>query len=430
MWDGRTWVPDEDRSLMLRAALSTQYVLTDEARTAEDKRWAEKSGNAGHLDAMVRVTRGFEDCQAVPKDFDRNVMLLTCNNGTLNLGTGEFRESFPEDMLTSKCDVAYDVNAKCPTFERYLSEALPDLQVQAFMRRWLGYCLTGCVNEQKFVVCWGERGSNGKSLLFGVLNALLGDKYAWTAQPKLLLDNDKSQHDTIYASLCGKRLCMVSEIKVGRVWDEAAVKNLTGGDRINCRRMHEDEWVFEPTHKIMVATNPKPRVRDTSDAFWRRLILVPFEVSFTGDKADPGLKDKLLKELPGILNWMVEGCREWRANGLQVPEKLTAATQDYREDEDQDRVGAWIDKHFVFEQGCMLESAEIQALIDEWNARNKNLIYMNTLSQRLQQKGAKRMKTKEYRGYEGVRRRTQEESAVTPGDTPPRVTHNYTKPIN
>jgi putative DNA primase/helicase len=112
------------------------------------------------------------------------------------------------------------------------------------------------------------------------------------------------------------------------------VKWLTGGDRVRARRLYENSYEFDPTHKVWLATNHKPIVRGTDPAFWSRIKLIPFEISFEG-REDRTLKQTLLDELPGILAWAVEGCIEWQREGLNFPEAVVRATQKYRHESDQ-----------------------------------------------------------------------------------------------
>jgi putative DNA primase/helicase len=113
------------------------------------------------------------------------------------------------------------------------------------------------------------------------------------------------------------------------------IKEFTGGDPIRARRMREDPWEFLPTHKILLCTNHRPRVKGTDHAIWRRLRLIPFNVTFADDQQDKSLPQKLRRELPGILAWCVAGFDDWRAaGGLNPPVEVIRATAHYRKDED------------------------------------------------------------------------------------------------
>jgi putative DNA primase/helicase len=201
-----------------------------------------------------------------------------------------------------------------------------------FVQRFLGYCLTGQVSEQVLPIFWGA-GANGKSTLIETIMAMLGMDYSAKAPQNLLLTKRYS-HPTELTVLQGKRFVVASETESGCRLAEAAVKEMVGGDTITARRMREDFWSFQPTHKIVVATNHKPVVRGTDHAIWRRLLLVPFLVTIPPAERDRSLPDQLKEELPGILSWCVQGCLKWQELGLEQPAAVQRATTDYRTEED------------------------------------------------------------------------------------------------
>jgi phage/plasmid-associated DNA primase len=130
------------------------------------------------------------------------------------------------------------------------------------------------------------------------------------------------------------------EVEDGSRLAESLVKQLTGGDRVKARRMRQDFWEFEPTHKVLMACNHKPQVRGTDNAIWRRITLVPFTETIPTAEQDKNLPDKLRREAAGILAWAVEGCLEWRREGLQAPEAVRQATGAYRAE--MDVLGAFL----------------------------------------------------------------------------------------
>jgi putative DNA primase/helicase len=162
------------------------------------------------------------------------------------------------------------------------------------------------------------------------LLAVFGE-YAGSAVEHLLLAKGGDSHPTELADLFGKRLVVASEISDGRTWNAARVKLLTGGDRVKARRMREDFWEFDPTHKFIVLSNPRPRADASDMALWERLKLVAFDQCFKA-KPDKKLKEKLRGHLPAVLAWAVQGCLAWQKDGLVVSTSVTAATEEYREE--------------------------------------------------------------------------------------------------
>jgi putative DNA primase/helicase len=183
------------------------------------------------------------------------------------------------------------------------------------------------------LIFWGE-GANGKSTFLGTILAMLGQHYAMQSVSELIMVRQGEAHPTERADLFGKRLVACIETDEGKKLAESLVKQLTGGDKIRARRMPEDYWEFEPTHKIIVAANHKPVIRGTDHGIWRRLNLVPFTVTISEATKDKHLPDKLKKELPGILNWALAGCLEWQRKGLCQPDAVTNANNEYRSEMD------------------------------------------------------------------------------------------------
>src|SRR5262249_22300760 len=207
-----------------------------------------------------------------------------------------------------------------------------DADLIAYVRRLCGYCLTALVCEQFLWIFWGT-GANGKTTFLNTLFGVLGADYAMHAAGDFLVAK-KDAHPTERADLFGKRLVVTAEPEQGRRLAEALVKQLTGGDRIRARRMKENFWEFAPSHKLVLCTNHKPRIRGNDHAIWRRVRLVPFTATFQEHQQDKQLAQKLRAELPGILAWMVRGCLEWQRDGLGLPAVVKAATEEYRSEED------------------------------------------------------------------------------------------------
>lgn len=337
-WDGRRWCRDDTGLVVEKAKLTARAILTEAAVEADDDyrkklvAWARQSENAPKIYSMIDLSRSDPKVATRPEDLDSDRWLFTVANGTLDLARGELRPHRRDDRVTKLADVAYDTDAKCPAWDTFLEQVLPDPAVRAFVKRAVGYALTGSVREQCLFFLYGL-GANGKSTLITTLLALLGD-YGRQADPKLLMESKHEAHPTNVADLQGARFVATIEAGAGRRLDETLVKQLTGGDRIKARFMRQDFFEFDPTHKLFLAANHKPVIRGNDHAIWRRVHLIPFTVTIPRDERDDDLADTLLGELPGILRWAVEGCLEWQADGLQVPTEVADATDAYRAEED------------------------------------------------------------------------------------------------
>jgi len=374
-WDGRRWKVDDTAEVYRRAKLTARYMLAEAGTVAEREdrdelvKWSFKSEGKGKLEAMAALASSEPGIPILPDLLDRDPWLLNCPNGVLDLRTGEIKPHRREDHITKLCPTPYDPDAECPLWEATLRLFLDDNErLIAYMQRLAGYCLTGVVREHALNVAYGT-GANGKSTILGTLLDVIGTDYAIKAPPDLLMARTHEAHPTDRADLFGRRLVVVIETAEGRRLNESLVKELTGGDRIRARRMREDFWEFSPTHKLIMATNHKPVVRGTDHGIWRRMALIPFEVTVGPDKADPSMPDRLREEWPGILAWAVRGCAAWQAIGLQPPDEIKQATAAYRELEDV--LGEFMEEHCVTgDSAFRVRSSDLYARYRIWTDRS------------------------------------------------------------
>ena len=282
---------------------------------------------------MVTLARSHEEIAVHPNELDRDPWKLNVENGTIDLRTGNLLPHDREDLITKLAPVAYDPSASCPHFVSFVDVVMAgDAELISFLQRAAGYMLTGDVREQVLLFLYGT-GANGKTTFVTTLLSVLGD-YGLQADPELLVMRRGDVHPTGVADLVGSRLAVCTEVEQGKRLAEALTKQLTGGDRIKARHMRQDFFEFDPTHKLCLAANHKPVIRGTDHAIWRRILLVPFAVTIPDHKQDKVLLARLKDELPGILNWAVEGCLKWQASGLAPPTAVKAATDAYREEMD------------------------------------------------------------------------------------------------
>ena len=158
------------------------------------------------------------------------------------------------------------------------------------------------------------------------------------------------------------------EIGRGQKLDEALIKETTGGDRVTARFLFKEFFEFQPEFKLFLACNHKPEIRGTDEGIWRRVKLVPFDVTIPPEQRDKRLPATLRAELPGILNWAIEGCQEWRRDGLKDPEEVKAATQSYREE--MDLLALFLNECCEREEGGEVPTGELFDAYEEWCRKN------------------------------------------------------------
>jgi putative DNA primase/helicase len=270
-------------------------------------------------------------------NWDQDPWLLGTPSGTIDLRTGKLQPANPNDGITKSTLVAPTATG-CPTWLKFLNEATGGNQeLIRFLQQWLGYCLTGSTREHALIFVYGP-GGNGKTVFLETTTKIIGD-YATTAAMETFTASKNDRHPTDLAMLRGARLVTASETEQGHAWAEARIKTLTGGDRVTARFMRQDFFQYDPQFKLTIIGNHKPVLRSVDEAMRRRMNMVPFLVKPA--VIDRQLEEKLLAEAPGILQWMIEGCLDWQANGLVRPEIVKAATDDYFSE--QDVFGQWIE---------------------------------------------------------------------------------------
>src|SRR5215218_4665651 len=302
VWAGSRWERDETGRAH-RLAKETVRGIYQEAAGAEDEdrrkalaKHAARSEAEAKIRAMLELAKS--EVPASPDEFDSAPWLLNAPNGTLDLRTGELREHRREGLLTKMAGADYHPNAEAPLWAATLERVLPSPALRTFFKKLCGYSITGDVSEHILAVLYGT-GANGKSTILNALLAAVHD-YGMQAAPDLLVAK-KGSHPTEVADLFGKRLVASIEVEDGRRLAESLVKQLTGGDKVRARRMRQDFWQFDPTHKVFMAVNHKPEVRGTDTAIWRRIRLIPFTETIPPGEQDKKLPEKLRGELSGIL---------------------------------------------------------------------------------------------------------------------------------
>jgi putative DNA primase/helicase len=355
--------------------------------------------------AVVSLVREDRRIAATIDQWDTDLWLLNTPGGVVDLRTGTLRPHRPEDYMTKI--TAVEPNGDCPLFMDFLNSITAgDKELQAYLQRAFGYALTGSVEEHALFFGYGT-GSNGKSTLMNTASHVLGDYYSAASIDTFIISSG-DRHPADLAALRGARLVVTSETEEGRRWAEVRIMQLTGGDPVSARFMRQDYFTYHPQFKLFFVGNHKPGLRTVNVAVRRRFNLIPFNVVIPAQDRDKKLPNKLRKEWPGILAWMIQGCLEWQKVGLKPPECVVKATDEYLAAEDI--IGAWIEDCCVRDPQAHTSTRTLFASWKPWAEQAGQLPASERwLAGKLEDTGFRRERVKQERGFWGLRLRKGDE---------------------
>jgi len=382
-YDGTRWDFDDTLHAFDRA----RAICREVALECGSPKAARAVASAKTVAAVERLAKADRRLAATADQWDTCAWSLQDDCMTIDLHTGIARDSVSTDYITKKAACAATPNGTPhPLWTAFLDRITAgNADLQAFLQRYCGYATTGITSEHKFVFAYGT-GANGKSTFINTIAAIFGD-YATIADMGTFIATSSERHPTDLAKLRGARLVVAQETQKGRRWDETKIKALTGGDRITARFMRQDFFDFDPTFKLFIVGNHKPRLHTVDEAMRRRLLLVPFTVQIPLAERDPNLLQKLKPERPAILRWCINGCLEWQRIGLAPPAIVQDATAAYFAD--QDTLQQWLDE-CTYDAGplAFIRTSDLFASWKTWNdERNLKPGSANGLSEALIDRG-------------------------------------------
>lgn len=374
VWDGHYWKSDTSGSVVWTAMEMTQKMINESASDPEHGKEtyarARTLQNKNKLMAMVSLAKHLPDLQTDGEDFDKNPFFLGVANGVLDLTTGVLRNGKPSDLISMHSDILYDPNALCPRWEQFMEEVFGSDELITYMQKCLGYILTGSVTEQIFFMGYGN-GQNGKNILVEALAHAMGD-YACSATSLTFKKNEWKTQTNDIAGFDRKRFIYYTEASASSL-NEELLKSLSSGDKQKVRFLNQEFFEFEPIGKIWLMFNEKPRTTDDSFGFWRRIRFIPFTRQFSDRERDIHLKEKLQAEAPGILTWLVDGCRMWQETGLNpTPEVFNEALYEYKQE--NDRLADFISEACEVGVDYEIQASAFFAHYELWANKNHILI--------------------------------------------------------
>lgn len=348
----------------MRQLCETALAVDESERKAIAKH-AQRSEAESRLKAMISLAESEPGIPITQGEFDRDPWLLNCQNGTLDLRTGELREHRRGDFITRLVPTEYDPGARSELFQAFLDRILPDPEVQRFTQKAAGYSITGSTELEKLFFPYGPA-ATGKSSLISAMQACMGD-YAVMADFDTFLQRSYTtggaRNDI--ARLAGARLVASIEVEDGKRLAEGLINQLTGGDTVTARFLYAESFEFKPAFKLWLVANNRPSISGPEGAIWRRLVQIPFVQEIPEEERDPTIKAKLQStERTAVLAWLVEGCLLWQKEGLKEPEAVKRMTGEYKEESDPLR--DFIQERCTLDPQAQAGNAEIWSVYQEW----------------------------------------------------------------
>lgn len=381
VWKYNKWAVD-DVGAIYELARQTAKKIFLEAYEEQDsdmiKRIAKhgsKSCNNSAIKNMIEQASTMDGIPILQSELDANDFIVNCTTGIINLESGECLPSDRSYLITKEMPVAYDRRATSVLWEEFLERIFDgNKEMIRFIQKSVGYSLTGSNREQCIFICHGT-GANGKSTFMDTVIEMMGD-YAKNATMTTFLEKKNDSNTNDLARLAGCRFVGASEAEEGKKLSEALIKQLTGGEKISARFLHKEFFEFAPTFKLWMGTNHKPVIKGTDNGIWRRIMLIPFEVTIPEQERDKELPKKLKKEHSGILNWAIEGALLWQKEGLNPPLAVQAANNEYRSE--MDVLRNFLNMCVVKCEKATLQSSTLYKTYTKWAEENGEFILSST----------------------------------------------------
>jgi len=266
-----------------------------------------------HFDFRKKLLSQFYGVSNMPApEVKTTSTLINLVNGTLEISSTHtnLRLFDRNDFLTYQLQFSYTPQATAPIFEKYLNLVLPNIELQQILAEYIGYLFipNNKLKLEKTILLYGV-GANGKSVFFDIVNALLGRQNVTTYSLSKLTDQNG-----YYRAMIGDKLVNYAS-EINKNLDPAFFKQLVSGEPIEARLPYGQPFILEKYAKLIFNTNELPKDVEHSNAYFRRFIIIPFDVIIPERQQDKSLATKIIeKELPGVLNWVLDGLKRLTAN--------------------------------------------------------------------------------------------------------------------
>lgn len=276
-----------------------------------------------------------------------------------------------EDYITALVPVRYVKGAKAKVFTEWIEKMMPEPEARRTLQQFSGISLLG-VPLQRFMFHYGE-GANGKSVFLELLVRLLGKSFAVGLPTESIIggaDRNGGSASPDLIRLFGKRMVRVLELPEGKPLQSELIKKLTGGEEIPVRTLFKGYIDFMPRAKPHMSGNGLPKITDTSNGLWRRMLFLRWPVTIAeADMRDPEVMvTEMLEEAPGILNWLCEGALDFLKNGLYIAPSVANDVKAYRRE--MDIVMQFVEDCVEKAPGEFVQARAMYLAFKDWCAAN------------------------------------------------------------
>ena len=374
----------------LRKLAKERYNRINYDNSKKDVRYAEKAITYHGIKQVEGLLK--TSLTALDKAFDNAHELLNCQGETYNLRNGKHGPSTPEHMHTKTTGFRPE-EGDCPVFKKFLDEVtLGDKELAGWIMRWFGYNLTGDTRAAYFVNFHGS-GRNGKGTLLHVMRQIMGS-YADELDPDIIVDNKRGNIKNAIANLVSLRAGFAADVPDGNLNIKVILK-ITGGDELTGEHKYKNPFTFRPVVKFTFSSNPILRLPATGQAIKSRLRYVPFRFSAAG-KEDTSLEDRILKEAPQILAWLIREAGEYLKNpgprGFPPCKIIEEETAEYIKSEDI--IGQFLEECTEEAPYEQIQASALYEKYKEWSyfRKDKNTMSNTAFGRRLKERGLEKVR--------------------------------------
>jgi putative DNA primase/helicase len=376
-FNGRSWEQAEEGHLRsyvyqrLEQARWPKTVRVGGGSTTVPEPWKPNRNTVGNvLDATQAVTYTRSDVEQPawldgPETLSETGTLVSLANCLLEPLTLTQRPHTPRYFVGFDLPFAYDPEARCPEWERFLESVWPgDDESKLLLREWFGYVISGKLDRHKMLFMIGAKRS-GKGTISRTLRKLIGEVNVAAPTLSSLANNFGLQ------SLIGRPLAVIGDARLGKADTQLIIERLlmiSGGDPIDVDRKNRPVWTGVLPSRIMMSSNETPWFKDASGAISSRMLLLDLPVSFLG-REDLGLEDRLAAELPGIFNWALDGLRELEQHSqFVVPAASAEVTRELIETVSP--ITTFIEEELIVDHTSLISVTELMARWIAWSGRD------------------------------------------------------------